>query len=410
MNMRSNQKEISSIIDKIESNSADGDHIYRGEPKLHGQPPHGGKVSSSLWREFPVTTEGFDIENIQREMLHAAKKHLGRQPHGFRANLDAKLSPIEKRALENSDFEILTEIQHYGGKTNLIDFSTDYFIALFFASNGAHDQNGRVILQKTDNVRNIIWHPHNPRQRVVAQKSVFLRPRRGFIEPLATEIVIVPFHVKFSLLQYLQKYHNLSTETIYNDLHGFIKNQDLHRGATTEFYTAYVNAEQANEATNDLEQLQRFKKSMQHYAKAIKLNPHFPEAINDLGWVCFRSGDVPSAINHYSTAIQLDPNEAGFYINRGWAYYYTGAYDRAIQDYYIAISLNPDSPLPYLNLALVFLHLKNWTDAKSNLTAAKIRGMDIVAEFRNRYPPIAELENKISAKFPYEIISMLQPD
>ena len=32
------------------------------------------------------------------------------------------------------DFEILTEIQHYGGKTNLIDFTTDYFIALFFAN------------------------------------------------------------------------------------------------------------------------------------------------------------------------------------------------------------------------------------------------------------------------------------
>lgn len=410
MNTRSNQKEISRIIDKIESNSADGDYIYRGESKLHEQPPHGGKVSSSLWREFPVTTEAFDIENIQREMLHAAKKHLGQQPHGFRANLDARLSPIEKRTLENSDFEILTEIQHYGGKTNLIDFSTDYFIALFFACNGAHDKNGRVILQKTENIRNMIWHPHNPRHRVIAQKSVFLRPNRGFIEPLANEMVIVPSHVKSGVLQYLQKYHNLSTETIYNDLHGFIRNQDLHRGATTEFYTAYVNAEQANEATNALEQLQRFKKSMQHYSKAIKLNPHFPEAFYNLGWVCFRSGEVARAISHYSTAIQLDPNEARFYNNRGWAYYYAGAYDHAIQDYNKAINLAPDLPLYYLNRALAFLHMQNWTNATSNLTAAKDRGMNIASEFRSRFPPIDEIEQKISASLPHEIITMLQPD
>ena len=49
---------------------------------------------------------------------------------------------------ETTDFEILTEIQHYGGKTNLIDFTTDYFIALFFACDGHHDKKGRIILQK----------------------------------------------------------------------------------------------------------------------------------------------------------------------------------------------------------------------------------------------------------------------
>ena len=50
---------------------------------------------------------------------------------------------------ETVDFEILTEIQHYGGKTNLIDFTTDYLIALFFACDGHHDKEGRIIMQKT---------------------------------------------------------------------------------------------------------------------------------------------------------------------------------------------------------------------------------------------------------------------
>ena len=42
-----------------------------------------------------------------------------------------------KNMNESVDFEILTELQHYGGKTNLIDFTTDYLIALFFACDGS---------------------------------------------------------------------------------------------------------------------------------------------------------------------------------------------------------------------------------------------------------------------------------
>ena len=39
--------------------------------------------------------------------------------------------PEAKRYIyEKDDFEILTQLQHYGGKTNLIDFTTDYLIAL----------------------------------------------------------------------------------------------------------------------------------------------------------------------------------------------------------------------------------------------------------------------------------------
>ena len=94
------------------------------------------------------------------------------------------------------DFEILTEIQHYGGKTNLIDFTTDYVIALFFACDGRYEEDGRVIIQKTDEIRAMIAHPRNPRHRVIVQKSVFIRPPRGFIEPHKNDIVIIPANLK----------------------------------------------------------------------------------------------------------------------------------------------------------------------------------------------------------------------
>ena len=51
---------------------------------------------------------------------------------------------------DTTDIEILTELQHFGGKTNLIDFTEDYLIAIFFACDGSHEREGRVILLKRE--------------------------------------------------------------------------------------------------------------------------------------------------------------------------------------------------------------------------------------------------------------------
>ncbi len=70
--------------------------------------------------------------------------------------------------------EILTEIQHFGGATNLIDFTDDYLIALFFASVKGDGKDGRVVLHwpETDT----LVRPKQTINRVVFQKSVFVRP------------------------------------------------------------------------------------------------------------------------------------------------------------------------------------------------------------------------------------------
>ena len=225
---------VQNIIDKIERKSKGGGYIYRGERKCNP------KVSSKLYRDFDLEDAGFDIERVQEEMLAAAKRHTGDRPHDFRVDATAPLNMLGVFTEAESDFEILTEIQHYGGKTNLIDFTTDYFIALFFACNGRYNEDGRVILQKTDAIKKMIKHPRNPRHRVIAQKSVFIRPPRGFIEPHENDIVIIPANLKEPLLKHLRDYHGISTEVIYNDLHGFIKNQDAHGDAYTYFYRGFA--------------------------------------------------------------------------------------------------------------------------------------------------------------------------
>ena len=202
---------ILEIIGGIAEITADGDYIYRGEPQHYEQ------VSSSLWRECrkAIGKEEFDIEAIQERMLEAAKDYTH----------------------ETDTFEILTELQHYGGHTNLIDFTTDNHIALFFACDGFPDKPGRIILlERTEEIENCINSPRNPQNRIIAQKSIFVRPPKGFVELRQYEIINVPKSLKEPMLVYLQKQHGISTQTVYNDLHGFIRNQHIHQRTYLEAY------------------------------------------------------------------------------------------------------------------------------------------------------------------------------
>ena len=320
------------VIRKIAEKSADDDYIYRGEPECHQ------KVSSSLYRYYGVESEHFDIEIVQKEDLKDAKKYTH----------------------ETDEFEILTQLQHFGGKTNLIDFTTDYLIALFFACDGSHDKDGRIILQKRGLVDNFVMEPRNPRNRVIVQKSLFVRPPKGFLQP---DIVIeIPKDLKQPILEHLQKYHGLSTETIYNDLHGFIIHQKIHQSAYTEFY-----------------------RGLAHHDK----------------------GDYDKAICHYSQSIELNPNVAVCYNNRGTVYLCKGEYDKAIQDYSMAIVLSPYDTPAYCGRGEAWLHLEEWEKARSDLTAAKERGLDIIASFHNSYKSVADFEQKNGVKLPPDLAAML---
>ena len=129
-----------------------------------------------------------NVEDVQRSELEAAKNY---------TNL-------------TDGFGILVQLQHFGGKTNLIDFTTDYLIALFFAANGSHDKDGRVILEdKSGVIEDWVRVPQNlnPETRPAEQKSIFVRPPEGFIQ--STKQVVIPKFLKRPLLDYLEREHSI---------------------------------------------------------------------------------------------------------------------------------------------------------------------------------------------------------
>ena len=87
---------------------------------------------------------------------------------------------------------------------------TDYHIALFLACSGAPGKDGRVIFLQRDNQPLI--RPATPPNRVIAQKSVFVRPPSGFVEP--SHIVIVPSVAKAPILEHLNRCHGMSVASV----------------------------------------------------------------------------------------------------------------------------------------------------------------------------------------------------
>ena len=136
------------------SSRRQGSCLYRGEPECYPI------VSSGLYRKCPdCEDEVFDIDRLEREIVERARQYT---------------------TLDGND-EILAEIQHFGGATNLLDFTDDYLIALFFASVEHDGKDGRVVLHWPN--PEAVIRPKHTNNRVVFQKSVFVRPRRGFFVP-----------------------------------------------------------------------------------------------------------------------------------------------------------------------------------------------------------------------------------
>ena len=352
---------VQDILGELRTKSRGGGYIYRGENKCHPS------VSSSLYREFDIQDDNFDIELVEKEMLSDAKKHIGKLPQDSRSNFTVLLNESSENTeapIDTEDLERLTELQHYGGKTNFIDFTTDYLVALFFACDGEPEKHGRVILQKNEKIKDWIHQPQNPRHRVVAQKSIFIRPPLGFFNPdKEKEVVRIEKHLKQEMLSYLRNYHGISTQTIYNDLHGFIKHQDRHGDAYTHFYRGMACQNRADKATSPDNKQNEYKNAIDCYTKAIELNPEYTEVYYSRGKAYDAKGDIDEAIQDYNKAIELNPENAEAYYSRGSTYLNINEIPEAIQDFSKTIELNPENAEAYYSRGKAY-------DAKGDIDEA----------------------------------------
>ena len=150
MNLFRDYEKIRELEQEIESRTSDGEWIFRGESKFNDQ------VSSSLYRKcikLPRTNES----NVHKTM-ELVEGRMQVEPGIFSPELHRGLPP----PTPDWGLYVLIATQHLGFKANLIDFTKEFKIALFFACSvipskparvANQEENGRLIMLRKDDER-----------------------------------------------------------------------------------------------------------------------------------------------------------------------------------------------------------------------------------------------------------------
>jgi len=89
-------------------------------------------------------------------------------------------------------------------------------------------------------------------------------------------------------------------------------------------------------------QMLQINEAQKNYEKAIKLNPKYSEAINNLGTIYYSKKSFRRAISQYNKALKLTPNSASIYSNLGTAQFARKKYKEASESYQKALELDPE--------------------------------------------------------------------
>jgi tetratricopeptide (TPR) repeat protein len=105
---------------------------------------------------------------------------------------------------------------------------------------------------------------------------------------------------------------------------------------------AEKNAVLANKTGIAYHQLQDLQNAEKYYRRAVKLNPKYPEAINNLGTVYYAKKSYRRAVNQYRNALRIAPSSASVLSNLGTAYFARKQYEEAMKAYEQAVAIDPD--------------------------------------------------------------------
>lgn len=113
-----------------------------------------------------------------------------------------------------------------------------------------------------------------------------------------------------------------------------------------------------------------FRKALNEYSKAIKLDPGNTAAYNNRGYVYDELEQYEKAIADYTKAIEINQSYATAYSNRGASYYELKQHESAVKDCIKAIELKPNNATFHNNLGTVYCELNQHDKAIEQYTKA----------------------------------------
>jgi len=117
-------------------------------------------------------------------------------------------------------------------------------------------------------------------------------------------------------------------------------------------------------STNNLHEAQ------QHLYQALRINPHYPEAYNNLGRLLYKQKRFSEAIPLFEKALRLNPDYFEAHYNLANTFSQLNQFTRAQYYYQTAVSLHPEHADAHHNLGLIYFQAENYLQAKIHLEKA----------------------------------------
>jgi len=113
-------------------------------------------------------------------------------------------------------------------------------------------------------------------------------------------------------------------------------------------------------------------KAIDFFQRAVKIDPDYSEAYNNIGYAHAKIGQFDTAIPFYKKALSnlLYATPEMAFVNMGKAYYRLGRYNDAAVAFKDAIKRAPNFDLPYMGLALCYNATGKYGDASAALSHA----------------------------------------
>ena len=334
----------------------------------------------------------------------------------------------EQKGKRHSDLELLAELQHNGAATCLIDFTTNALVALWFACQEQPDRGkprkaGKVVAMPTDKIglfstvgyqdmkkpiqdflreENKLWKwtPEHMSNRIVAQQSIFVFGRGKIEEALYKEIMI-DGGSKEEIRDELKERYGITEQHLFSDFTGFALSNAYNRPYSDYAYKNYFDQATAFYQRGD------YKKAIDAYSQAIKLNPGFapaycnrgrakfnllvlgtiPEELSEGGinWDYYAKSPSPTmqeVIYDYDKAIEIDPEYVDAYYQRGFAKFDFRDYQGAIPDFDKVIELDSHHTTAYYHRSIA--KRESGDEAGANEDSARANEL---IEIQNRQLP-----------------------
>ncbi|HEX7939068.1 MAG TPA: tetratricopeptide repeat protein [Gemmatimonadaceae bacterium] len=119
-----------------------------------------------------------------------------------------------------------------------------------------------------------------------------------------------------------------------------------------------------------LARLGRASESIEHFQRAIAVKDESDEAYNNWGVVLMQQGDLRGAIDRFSKAVEIDSLSSNAQVNWGSALARLGDLDGALAHFKRATEISPAHQQAHANWGAVLAQLGRWPEAAEQLTIA----------------------------------------